>query len=157
LHERASIPIPFSGVVAAFTASSLALKSHKRSLPGPDPPSRHVVPEHAVASMSGDDDVGSVRLSQRPLVVEYSPTASGSMPTLEVPTATHTSLLVQPMFDSGTEMLNAGVPCRDGAVVAATPQLARTNAATPSTAAKRDDSRTRVTTGLMNSLLRMSA
>jgi hypothetical protein len=111
------------------------------------------VPEQAVASMSGACEVGRVSVSQRPLGVEYSPRAFGVTLTLDVPTATHTSLRVQPTFDSGTEMLKAGVPCTMETLDGADPQLASTSAPTPSTATTRQSERTRGTTGLMNSSL----
>jgi hypothetical protein len=144
------MPIPPGGPVTVSTVSLLALKSHRRSLPGPDPPRRHDVPEQADASITGEGVVGNVRLNHRPAGVEYSPTASGSTLALDVPTATQTSVRVQPTFVKGTEMLKAGVPCASGALVGVVPQLASTSAPTPNTTTRRHTERTRVAARLMN-------
>jgi hypothetical protein len=109
------------------------------------------VPEHAVVSITGADDVGNVRLCHRPLGVEYSPSALGDTPLLEVPTATQTSFRVQPTVDKGTEILNAGVPCSAGALDGEVPQLASSRAPTPSAATKRQCERARRTSDLMYS------
>jgi hypothetical protein len=106
------------------------------------------VPEQAVASITGDGDVGSVKLSQRPLGVEYSPTAFGSTLALDVPTATQTSVRVQPTFVNGTEILKAGVPLARGALVGVVPQLASSSAPAPSTARTLDAARARATAEL---------
>jgi len=141
--------MPPDGGVTASTVSLVALKSHKRSFPGPDPPSRHVVPEHVVVSMTGEGDVGSVNLSQRPRGVEYSPTAFGSTLALDVPIATHTSMRVHPTLVSGTEMLKAGVPFARGTLdVGVEPQLASSSAPAPSTATTLETVRTRMTARL---------
>ena len=153
LQEMACTPMPFEGAVRGSTVSPVALKRHTKSTPGPDPPSRQVVPEHAAVSITGADDVGNVRRSHRPLGVEYSPSALGDTPLAEVPTATQTSFRVQPTFDKGTEMLKAGVPCSAGALDGELPQLASNNAPTPSAATKRQGQRARRTSDLMNSSL----
>jgi len=51
------------------------------------------------------------------LGVANSATASGLVFTLEVPTAMHASLRVQPTLESGTEILRAGVPVTRGSPV----------------------------------------
>jgi hypothetical protein len=112
LHVRALTPSPSGGGVTIATVSPVASKRHKRSRPDTEPPKRHCVAKHVVEVISGDVVEGRARFSHGPFAAVYSPTEVGPAPALEVPTATQTSFSVQPTFESGTEMLSAGLPLK---------------------------------------------
>jgi hypothetical protein len=152
LHVNELTPMPCAGEGSALSEFPWELKSHKRSLPGRDPPMRHCDPEQAVVVSKVEGPEGSVRLSHLPCGVENSATDVGPEPALDVPRATHTSLSVQATLVRGTSKLNAGVPLRcTGGATAVVPQLARITAPAARPAPMRNPVRTRLTARFMNS------
>ena len=61
---RASIPIPPGGGVATAIVCPIALKRHRRSCPGCEPPTKHSVFVQAVEVTSGDTVAGGARGNQ---------------------------------------------------------------------------------------------
>jgi hypothetical protein len=145
-------PMPCAGEASALSECPWESKSHKRSLPGRDPPIRHCEPEQAVVVSSVEAPEGRVRLSHLPFGVENSAIDIGPDPALDVPSATQTSLRVQATLVRGTSKLSAGVPfrCTVG-TTAVVPQLARTSAPAARPTPMRNPVRTRLTPRFMNS------
>jgi hypothetical protein len=146
-------PMPCAGEVTALSECPCESKSHRRSLPGRDPPIRHCEPEQAVVVRSVEAPEGRARLSHWPCGVENSAIEVGPEPELDVPRATQTSLRVQATLVRGTSKLSAGVPlrCTGGGATAAVPQLARISAPAARPTPMRNPVRRRLTPRFMNS------